>query len=157
MSEAVAAKPLIVFTSERVAAVWPELSPLSQQHWAEVTLYPDIPLDPNIELYERMDAAGVIRVFTARDGDGKLVGYSVFFVAPDIRCRGSLQATMEILFILPEHRGFGKEFIEWCDEQLRDEKVQVIIQHVDMAFDFSPVFVRLGYTWAQKVFTRRLF
>ena len=146
----------VKFSSERVAAVWPEIYPLFEKHWNEIAHFKDIPLDPDVELYNSLDDLGIMRVFTARD-DGKLIGYSVYFVGPHIHFRKSIHATQDVFFINKENRGFGMRFLRWCDDELRRDGVQVVINAVSQSNDYSPVLRRMGYKESEKMFCRRLF
>jgi hypothetical protein len=57
----------IYFQRERSVDLWPEITPLLEQHWQEIAHYKDIPLDPDVERYNAMDEQGLLRCFTARD------------------------------------------------------------------------------------------
>ena len=139
-----------------------EALPLLRAHKDEIAHYQDIPLDVAEEKYLAMDLAGTLRVFTARVDDAtasldnKLVGYAVFFVAPNLHYRGSLQASQDILYMDPAHRGRGLVFINWCDEQLRQEGVQAVYQHLKVEHDFGRALERLGYVFVDKIYARRL-
>lgn len=147
----------VEFGSEKVRAVWPEIYPIFEKHWEEIAHHKDIPLDPNIEIYHKLDDSGAIRVYTARE-DGELVGYCVFFIHPNLHYKNSLHANQDVLYIKKEKRGrFGMKFISWCDEQLRKEGVQVISQHVKKAHDFGPLLKRLDYELVDLIYARRLF
>ena len=66
---------------ECLASVKEDIKPLLEEHWELVALNQGkIKLNPNWEEYARLDAAGVLRVFTARE-DGELVGYCVLVVS----------------------------------------------------------------------------
>src|SRR5260221_377847 len=85
----------VTFDRERLLPpLLTEMLPLLEAHYAEISSYPDIPLDPDWPAYADLDAAGVLRVFTARarmdytnawgtnvDPRGpQLIGYAVFLV-----------------------------------------------------------------------------
>jgi lysylphosphatidylglycerol synthetase-like protein (DUF2156 family) len=50
----------------------------------------------------------------------------------------------------------GAAFIDWCDQQLRAEGVQVVSHHVKLAHDFGPTLARLGYEHVEAMWQRRL-
>lgn len=132
-----------------------EMVPLIKSHWEEITHYPDIPLEPNYEVYYQAQAAGSIRVYTVRQ-HGKLVGYSIFIVTPSLHSIHSLQAKQDALFIEKESRGYGGIFIGWCDQMLKVEGVEVTFHHVSLAHNFGAVLERLGYQAIETVYTKRL-
>lgn len=137
-------------------AMWDEIFPLFQKHWLEIAHFDDIPLNPDTEQYFKIDALGLLHVYTARDEDGKLVGYAVYFVTPHLHFKQSIHATQDVLFIDKEHRGFGMRFIRWCDEQLRAAGVHVVINAVSEANDYSLVLRRMGYKRSDQMYVRRL-
>lgn len=143
------------FQREKVMDTWDEMFPLLTEHWKEVALFNDIPLDPDKEAYERMEANGAVRLYTLRD-EGQLVGYSVFFIIHHPHYKSSMQAQQDIIYITPEARGIGKQFIKDCDEELRKEGVQVVSQHVKASHNFGPLLERIGYVISDHIYVRRL-
>jgi GNAT superfamily N-acetyltransferase len=137
-------------------AMWAEIFPLFEKHWLEIAHFDDIPLNPDTEQYFKIDALGLLHVYTARDEAAKLVGYAVYFVAPHLHFKQSLQATQDVLFIDKESRGFGMRFIRWCDEQLRVAGVQVVANAVAEANDYALVLRRMGYKRSDQMYVRRL-
>lgn len=144
-----------IFSRESVLAVEEEIKPLLFKHWQEIAHYKDIPLDPDWGYYKMLDEKGFLGVYTARE-NGVLIGYSIYAVKPNPHYKSSLQAHQDIIFIDPEKRGFGKEFIDWCDSELRSLGVQVVYHHVKKDHDFSPVLRRLGYALVDLIYARRL-
>jgi hypothetical protein len=134
-----------------------EMMPLFEKHYAEIATFKDIPLAPDIAAYERVNAAGNLRIYTARQKD-ELVGYEVVFVNFSPHYRTSLQANPDLVFIDPRHRvGLtALRFIKWIDEQLKIEGVQVVYGRVKLAHDFSPLLKRLGYVDHDRTLARRL-
>lgn len=144
------------FQRERAVDVMDDIKPLLEEHWREIAHYHDIQLDPDYMFYADADNNGMIRVFTARDDGNKLVGYSIFFVRPNIHYKQSLQAVQDILFITKGRRGMGARFIKWCDEQLASEGVQVVYHHIKSAHNFGPMLERMGYQLVDLIFAKRL-
>jgi hypothetical protein len=141
---------------ESLLDVLDEIAPLIVAHWREVHPYQDLAINPNLALYEVAEARGMLRIFTARH-DGKLIGYSMFFVLETPQIQGVLQAKHELLYVAPSERGlFSLHFIARCDEMLRAEGVKVVQQEVRPKLDFSPVLERLGYEKTSATYSRRL-
>lgn len=146
-------------TEQASQPLFDEISPLLQEHWQEIRHYPDIPLDPDWNAYLSMQAAGRLRVFTARvTATGELAGYAIYFVGPHPHYKSTVFAVQDILFVHPNfrHNATGARLILWCDQQLKAEGVQVAVQHVKVAHDFSPMLERLGYETMDKILVRRL-
>ena len=133
-----------------------EVKPLLEKHWEEIAHYKDIPLDPDYELYLKMQSMGMIRAYSMRDGDAKLVGYAVYVVRPNLHYKKCLTATEDIIFVDPNKRGYGMFLIKWCDEELKKIGVDMVLHHVKLAYDFSKALERIGYEKQDIILTRRL-
>lgn len=134
-----------------------KIGPLFEKHWREVAHYQDIQLDPDWGRYFDSQKKGILKTFTARKReDDEIVGYAFFVVAHNLHYRKSLQAVQDIIFIDPEHRGFGKRFISWCDEQLKSSGVQAVYHHVKKAHNFGPLLERDGYELVDLIYAKRL-
>ena len=136
-------------------AFFDEIKPLISEHWEEIAHFKDIPLDPDFDLYQKIQDSGNIRVFTVREED-KLVGYALFFTKVNLHYKSSNQAVQDILFIHPDHRGCGAKFIIWCDEQLKAEGVQAVYQHMKAKHNFGEMLERIGYELQDLIYVRRL-
>jgi len=143
---------------ERFAEFIGEALPLMERHKRELSPYPDVPLGVAIERYCALDDAGILRVYTARI-DGKLVGYSVFFVQRHLHYESLLVGVQDVLWIAPEHRGgfLGARFVKFIDAQLAIEGVQVSVQHVKLKHpDLGRLLVMYGYEASETVYLKRL-
>lgn len=134
-----------------------ELIPLVVAHDEESSNYPDIPLKIDYKRYLQVEDAGLLALFTARD-EKSIVGYNAFFIHPHFHRMQSLQAYEDVIFISPEARGFGGQFISWVDEQLRASDVQVIYRHVkvQLAPKHGHLLERKGYDAKEIVYAKRL-
>src|SRR5438105_80610 len=82
-----------------------EIKPLLPFHWEELGIFkPLMPLDPQYQAYLNRELNGELVYATLRV-DGKLVGYWIAIVAPGFHYQSTLTATMDILWIMPQHRG----------------------------------------------------
>lgn len=163
-----------VFARERLShALLSEALPLLAAHWAEVAHYPDIPLNVDVDAYLTADECGIARCFTVRTSQmhrqrlhnggqqiteaGVLVGYAVYFVRANAHYKQSIQAVQDVIYLHPSVRGgTGYKFIAWCDEQLRDEGVQAVYQHVKEAHNFGKLLERQGYELVDLIYAKRL-
>jgi len=59
--------------------------------------------EPRYDVYSQLEQAGALLVITLRDY-GKLIGYWVAIVTPDLRFRDCLTATADFWHIEPEYR-----------------------------------------------------
>ena len=147
---------IVVAREDVTSRLIEEIKPLFLKHWQEIGHYKDIELNPEWDAYIKLDSLGMLRVYSARLMD-RIVGYNVFFVRNSPHYKQSLQASQDILFVDPEHRGFGLKFIDWCDQQLKAEGVQVVFQHMKAKHSFGPALEkRLGYELIDLIYGRRL-
>lgn len=147
----------VAFQREAVQAWFQEGLPLFEQHRKEVSHYPDILLDIDIQSYIQAEAIGALRCYTARVA-GRLVGYIVLGVHRNIRYKGSLQAVQDVLYLDPSLRGYGygRKLIEYAEASLRSEGVQVVYQHVKAARREGVLMKRCGYELVDHVWAKRL-
>lgn len=137
-----------------------QMWPLLERHYKEISADQDIPLKPDFQSYLHMEQAGTLRCFVVRDEtDGMaLVGYAVFFVHRALHYQTSLQAVQDVLYLEKSSRGagVGQTFVDWCDQELKREGVQKVIQHVKVYMDFGPMLKKLGYRHVENIWCRRL-
>lgn len=146
----------LIYARENTSpALFDEMWPLIQAHYKEIARFQNIPLDPNFELYMKLDSAGALRVFTARSDDGLLLGYGCFLVHGHLHFKNSLQAFHDLLFIEKAARGRGAFFIKYCDDQLKLEGVQVISYGVSVQNDWGAILKRRGYEAVDTVYARQ--
>ncbi len=134
---------------------WEEFLPLFELHYDEVAHFKDIPLEPDLNMYRVCEDQDSLRIYTVRD-EGELVGYSFYFLRSNIHYMSSLQASQDIIFIRKDKRGQGHEFISWCDEQLKKDKVDAVYHHVKVEHNFGPMLERQGYELIDLVYGKRL-
>lgn len=153
---ALAEPATMTYQREPVSHVWDEIQPLLAKHWEEVAQFQDIPLSPSRQYYDGMDLAGLLRIFTVRDGDHRLIGYNVYSVSPSAHYRTSKLANQDVIFMDKDARGGGLRFLSWCEDYLRAEGVQVVYNHVSARNDFGAALERRGYVLAEKIYSKRL-
>lgn len=151
---------------ELLSGLWVEMRPLLEAHWAEISRYKDIELEPDEEAYAAAEEAGLLRTYTARlpvrpDAGvdrGRLVGYVIFFLRPNMHYRRSLQAAQDVLYLHPDYRRgmAGVTLIRVAETRLRAEGVQVIYHHVKRTNRVGELLERLGYEHVENVYAKRL-
>lgn len=160
----------LTFQRERAHELLDEAKPLYEAHYEEIAFYKDIPLVVNEAAYMDAEEKNALRCYTARY-NGDLVGYCVFRVGPNLRYSTSLQALQDILFVDKSKRGalIGKRLIEYCHVRLRQEGVQLVMQHSKVSpeikaliaemkdrKDVGKLFDLLGYDLIDFVHAKRL-
>ena len=148
----------VVLARESVAAIWDEAAPLALAHHHEVGALPDEDFEMNREGYSKVEAAGITRVFTAREADGKLVGYAVL-----MSCPGTLQyrklnwATQDVLYLSPLHRGLlSLRFLIYQDLWLKEEGFHVVYRHDTTSKPYGRILLHIGYRLNDRGYVRDL-
>lgn len=135
-----------------------EASLLMSMHREELCLHDDFVLDPDWETYFAASAQGKLVIYTARQPDGKLIGYAAYAIHQNMHYRDIKQAVQDVLFMHPGNRGklAGYMLIQYADKQLSRLGVDLVTHHVKVKFDFGPMLERLGYVQSEKIFEKRL-
>ena len=150
--------PSVTFQRERVQDLWAELEPLLETHYREIAAFQDIPLAPDKARYEHMEVAGALRVYVGRR-DGQMVAYCVMVVQSNAHYRTSLQAAQDILYVDPDFRRgrIALRLIEFVEQELRQEGVQVVHQHSKIAHPaLGKLLDHMGYSRSDTIHTKRL-
>lgn len=150
---------MLTFQTERLSDVRDEAAPLLRRHWEEIALDREmVLLDPNWDAYARIEAAGLMHITTARDEAGALVGYSAYFVMPNLHYRSLMVAETDIFWLAPEHRRgtAGLRLIRAAEAELKALGVNKIVSKVKIHFDTGPLFERLGYRAIERIYAKTL-
>ena len=124
-------------------------------HWEELALnQKQVPLDPNYETYLAKDAVGEMLLVTLRKA-GEIVGYFVGFIGPALHYQTCLTLTMDIFYVLPEHRGEGGGFVLFkeVEREARRRGVQRMFVGSKCHKDASWLFERLGYEEVERFYS----
>lgn len=131
---------------ERVHDLWDESAELLQAGFQEHDPDPGMPLEVDRALYEVLEDAGTLRVYTARQ-DGRLVGYAVFTVAPSMRRRYLKVATQDLVHVETAIRGrLTAALLRHAERALKTDGVQMIYHSAPVnGFRFGRLLEILGY------------
>lgn len=143
---------------ESFAEVIADALPVLRAHWAEVVTFPRFPFDLDVAGYERLDAAGMLRIFTGRI-DGRLIAYASFVVCRHAHYAGSGdQARLDAIYVLPEYRGryVGMHLIRYCDGMLAAEGVSAVFHGAPVAEPtFANLLMRCGYRPVETIWCKQ--
>lgn len=143
---------------ESFADVIAEARPLLCEHYLEIEHYQDIPLAVNEPGYQRIDAAGFLRIYTARRA-GILVGYACFLVDYNSHYATSKQAKQDVVYVEQSSRGafVGIRLLKFADAALKAEGVQVVYHHVKLSHPaLGALLKHQGYEPIEVTYGRRL-
>lgn len=137
---------MITYQAESLTQRLDEMKPLFPGHYQELALNKDkVPLDPQYDIYLRRDAMGEVLFLTVRKL-GELIGYFVGFVAPGLHYRTCLTLTMDIFYVVPEHRGrIGIGLFRAVEKEAKRRGVQRMFVGSKCHKEASFLFERLGY------------
>ncbi len=147
---------MMPFDLEKGEDVVHELIQFIKVHHDEAGTLTDGEFAPNISRYLEMDRLGHMRIYTVRVEE-KLVGYCVVYIFPHLHYSQTKWAQQDLLFIQKKYRGVRSyRFIEWVDDQLRQEGVEVVLRSVTNGNDYSRLLKFQGYEENSVNYMRRL-
>jgi hypothetical protein len=146
---------MIKFSKEPPQPFTQDALELFEKHYDEIAERTDvIKLDPDLEKYDFLHKNNMLEIHTARD-DGKLIGYSIWFVMNHIHYKKSITANSDVLYISPDYRKgiLGMKFIRWTTEEIKKRNPQRIIFHMKPFLDYSAIVERLGAKYFEKTYS----
>ena len=147
---------MIEIQLECLANVKEEIKPLLEEHWELVALNKGkIKLNPNWKEYARLDAAGVLRIFTARD-QGQLVGYFVLFISQSVHYQDHLFATNDVIFVLPDKRAgaTGYKLVKYAEDYCKDSGVSLMTINTKVHLPFDSLMVGMGFDLIERIYAK---
>lgn len=153
------------FARESAGEVADEIRSLMLAHWVEVGHYRDLKPDPDIERFHQLEAAGVLRIYTARGehvARSPLCGYAIYLLSTDLLFRQLITAQAVALYLHPDYRrgATGAQFIRWSEAQMQAEGACMFLQSLKAQRGRATVFTRLlerqGYELHDLVLSRKV-
>jgi len=134
-----------------------ELEQIFPEHYEELCVTKDFPLEPDYDAYRRLAHAGMLRCITCRMG-GDLIGYIVFTIQPHLHYRSCKTAFEDIYYVKKEFRKgrIGIRLFQYAEKVLKEHGVNRIIMHTKIHLDNSRLFEYLGYKHTDKLYTKLL-
>jgi len=148
---------VITYHDEDPTVFFRELAPILPEHYEELCVTKDFPLEPDLAAYERLRVAGMLKAVTCRN-DGELVGYIIFIVQPHLHYMSCITAFEDLYYVKKEYRKgrTGIKLFQFSEKVLKDAGVGRIIMHTKIHMDNSRLFEYLGYKNTDKLFTKIL-
>jgi GNAT superfamily N-acetyltransferase len=129
---------------------------LIERHWEEIAINKDrIKLNPDWEVYEKLEELGVLTIFTARHF-GKLVGYFVVIVQSNIHYKDHVFASNDIIYLHPDYRKgmTGVKLIKFAEKCLKKDGVSVMVMNTKVHSPFDIILERLGFTPIERLYSK---
>lgn len=143
---------------ESMTNVKKDIKPLLEEHWELVALNQGkIKLNPDYEEYARLDAAGVLKCFTARK-DGALVGYFILMVSKSIHYSDHLFAVNDVIFVKPDSRAgaTGYKLIKYAEDYCKDMGVSVLTLNTKVHLPFDKLMLHMGFDLIERIYSKYL-
>ena len=154
------AAPGIVFRQEGAAEVLGEAAELARAHWREVEekLHGGAEYKLDGERYAALERLGMLCVTTARDPEGRLMGYAVFTLAPCPHLKGETVAALDALYLAPRaRRGFNALALLRSAEAAVAARGAALVQYSSPASrPCEALYRRLGATHTETIWHNRL-
>jgi GNAT superfamily N-acetyltransferase len=133
------------FQQEFLSTVADEIHPLLQEDWDEIG-DDHLPLDPDFEGYEELEARNLLRIFTARV-DGTLAGYFVVIYVPSLQSKGQHLAINDTIFISKAYRGkmLGARLFKFAEQCVKEDGFERLYVVVTEKNDIGDNLCRMGY------------
>jgi len=148
---------MITVQVERWLDVWKEASPLWIPHYDEVGQNKEkMKLNPNIEKYSQIDAAGKFHIVTVRK-DGKLVGYHAGVVDTLLHYKDVLVNSSDLYWLDPACRGsagIGLRLFKEVERSSKARGVKVLYDATKLYLDHDKFFQHLGYTPIERRYSK---
>jgi len=141
---------------ECLASVKEDIKPLIEKHWEMVALNQGkIKLNPNWEEYARLDAAGILRVFTAR-AEGHLVGYCVLVVSRSIHYQDHIFANNDVTFVLPEYRegATGYYLLKFAEDYCQENDISLMNINTKVHIPFDNLLLGMGFDLIERIYSK---
>jgi GNAT superfamily N-acetyltransferase len=148
----------ITYAVEHLRDMKLELESLLPLHYEEIARDKDIiALDPDWDSYFMLEAAGQFHCMVARC-EGKMIGYHISFIRPNLHYRKSLTAATDIYFIRKEFRlGLvGFKLFREVEKSWRARGVQKAFSGTKRALNMGKLFQRLGWTHIEDTYAKVL-
>lgn len=149
----------VTFSVEPFPAVYPELMPLLAEHYAEISLHAarGYELRPQVRVYLQRHQAGELLMMIGRDR-GKIVAYSVIFVAPGLHYADCLTAIGDIFYVERTRRGalLGPALFSAVEQELRRRGVNLWTAGEKVKFPCEALMRRAGMELAERTWFKWL-
>ena len=128
---------------------------LTRNHAQEAKDFSSWDLDIDWTVYEQAHEKGSMTTLGAFVGQ-ELVGYASFLFYHDHKFANKVIAKQDAIYISPDLRGVGREFIEWIDEHLKTLGVEAVYHEVKTQVDWSSALLDKGYKRTSIVYSKEL-
>ncbi len=154
---------MITYQVEKWDDCYEEAIPMLEAHYVEIATDKALkPLDPDIDRYEAMEKAGVLRIFTVRyvpetvvlvepeehvERPGILIGYFVSIIMKGLHYQQTTLAINDIMYIDPAYRGgtVGYRMMKHAALDLKNLGADILTIHMKTDYPFRSLLEKLDF------------
>lgn len=147
---------MITYQRETLEESLSEIELLLEAHWKEVAVNKDkIFLNPDFDIYKRMENSGNLAIYTAR-ATGSLIGYFVVVLGVNPHYKDHIFATNDVIYLDPAFRKsmVGSTLITYAEESLKDDGVSVLAINTKTHVPFDNTLKRLDFNHVENVYMK---
>jgi GNAT superfamily N-acetyltransferase len=129
---------------------------LIHDHWKEVT-NDNRELRPYWDAFHALEDAKMLRCYAAKT-EHRIVGYTVFIIQRDMHAADTMVGYNDAVYLSREFRrnSLGVKFLQYCEDELRKEGMDVVMWHVKPSVDYSGTLERMGYDKFSTLYAKRV-
>lgn len=147
---------VLTFRVEQLRDIWRELEPLFPLHYAETGEH-EGNIDVDWQTYFELERLGIVQAMIARNTTGRVSGYFIGLIRPNLHNRSQLIAMSDMYFLHPVYRGrAGLQLFREVEKAWRDTGVQLGGITCKVSRNYGRIFERLGWWLEEKVYLKRL-
>jgi len=144
------------FALENVIDIKSELEPIIKLHWEQIALNKDkIKLNPDWNQYKLLEDAGILKLYTVRDGT-ELVGYFCVVMAMGLHYADHVMAACDVLYVKPDKRAglTGYKLIAFVEKELKKLNVSVLAINTKVHAPFDKLMERMNYKCTERLYQK---
>jgi GNAT superfamily N-acetyltransferase len=161
---------MITYQVEKWDDCYEEAIPMLHAHYAEIATDKAIkPLDPDLDKYQELEKAGMLRIFTVRiepDNlesdlprcDGRLIGYFVSIIAKGLHYQQTTLAINDIMYVDPAYRGTTVSYrmMKGAALDLKNLGADILTIHMKTDYPFRSLLEKLDFHLTEENWERVL-
>lgn len=151
----------VTYQVEQFAAIDEEVRPLWHKHWLTSAVdHTNTPLAPNTDSYKALEAAGILRIVTARK-DGMLIGYFFTITTPASLHYSQPESYCDIYYIDCDDAPMARlsryrDLFRFMLADLRSIGIKKALTGTKVHSDLGPIWRSLGWKDHETIFYMRL-
>lgn len=150
---------MITFEVEPFSQVYPELFPLLETHYGEISNHKahGFELAPQVEIYRAREQDGTLMMIIGRDA-GEIVAYFVCFIAPGLHYRDCLTCSPDIFYVREDMRRgrVGVRMFQFVEKELKRRGVALWFVGSKVAHDATALFRFLDFKPVETTYAKWL-